>query len=307
MGKGRAARSDFNPADYEVVGFFYCGNDEDMGWAYQGDHADLADRLEALGSDFMTALEDAGRCNSCGTIYAHGAVINGPDGLETIGGQCASEYYSLDSRVALRRKEATKRKEQRMKREEGQKFLNDKLPEVLDMLGRFEEPATEDDFEFRKLAGSEGRYAFDVWTDMVESARRYGSLTERQVDFAKKLVKDVHDEVEAARNALPVIAIPDHYLDGRVEIVGKVISQKVQESDYGPQFKMLLEVTHDGGTFRLWGTEPSSINPGRGDTVRLWATVEQSQRDETFGFYSRPTKAEVLNSGSEDNGEEVAA
>jgi hypothetical protein len=62
-------------------------------------------------------------------------------------------------------------------------------------------------------------------------------------------------------------------------------------------FKML--VLDDRG-FKVWGTIPEALFGCRtlDDLVNLRVTftakVEQSDRDEAFGFYSRPTKAEVI-------------
>jgi hypothetical protein len=36
-----------------------------------------------------------------------------------------------------------------------------------------------------------------------------------------------------------------------------------------------------------------AINPNRGDHVRMVANVTASDRDETFGFFKRPRKAEI--------------
>jgi len=43
-----------------------------------------------------------------------------------------------------------------------------------------------------------------------------------------------------------------------------------------------------------WGTIPSSIgNVGKGGRVQFTAKVEPSAKDPKFGFYSRPTKAQM--------------
>lgn len=77
---------------------------------------------------------------------------------------------------------------------------------------------------------------------------------------------------------------------GRLVIEGVVLAKKLQESAYGSTYKLLIE----GEGWKVWGTEPRSIDAAKGDRVRLTATVEASADDASFGFYSRPTKAEVL-------------
>jgi hypothetical protein len=48
----------------------------------------------------------------------------------------------------------------------------------------------------------------------------------------------------------------------------------------------------DCGAYRVWGTVPSGLAVGLGDRVRLTATVQP--KEVGFGFYSRPSKAELL-------------
>lgn len=75
---------------------------------------------------------------------------------------------------------------------------------------------------------------------------------------------------------------------GRVTLEGTVTSQKLVESDFGSVYKMVL----DCGAFRVWGTVPSGLAVGLGDRVRLTATVQPKELG--FGFYSRPSKAELV-------------
>lgn len=79
--------------------------------------------------------------------------------------------------------------------------------------------------------------------------------------------------------------------EGRREVIGFVKSLKTVESVYGVTYKMLVEQT-DGG--RVWGTVPAAIDPKVGDKVALIATVQRSDDDPSFGFYSRPTKPAIL-------------
>ena len=80
--------------------------------------------------------------------------------------------------------------------------------------------------------------------------------------------------------------------EGRVDIVGEIVSVKMKESMYGSVLKML--VVDDTG-FKVWGTVPSSIEGClRGDTISFSAQVTPSDDDAKFGFFKRPTKASIL-------------
>lgn len=87
----------------------------------------------------------------------------------------------------------------------------------------------------------------------------------------------------------PKVAVPT----GRMVVEGKVIAEGTKENDFGVRY--VMTVLDDRG-FKVWGTQPSSIASDikMGDRVRFTARLEASDRDETFGFFSRPSKAEIL-------------
>jgi hypothetical protein len=94
------------------------------------------------------------------------------------------------------------------------------------------------------------------------------------------------------------IPVPD---DGkRREIVGKVLSIRVDEGYYGASVvKGLLLVDTPDGTFKVWGTIPDilSYDVEVGDSIKITARLERSQDDQFFGFYKRPTKPELIKHG----------
>ena len=98
--------------------------------------------------------------------------------------------------------------------------------------------------------------------------------------------------------------IPVPVSDKRVKVTGTILSMRTTQSDWGTTLKMLLLVRTDEGAYKLWGTVPRELEPSGpppagngaeiGDTVSFMARVNRSDRDESFGFWSRPTKAEIL-------------
>jgi len=104
---------------------------------------------------------------------------------------------------------------------------------------------------------------------------------------------------DAARADLPAF-------DGRVTIEGTVLSTKFVENNFGGSLKFLVE--HATG-WKVWGTVPAaicSINESqqgnghtqrgiaKGDVVRFTASVQKSDRDPKFGFFSRGSKASIV-------------
>lgn len=78
------------------------------------------------------------------------------------------------------------------------------------------------------------------------------------------------------------------------------VTTKVQLGDYGSTVKMLVRLDDNN---KVWGTVPLALDcPDggyRGHRVEFTGTIERSRDDEHFGFFSRPTKASLV--------EEVAA
>lgn len=99
---------------------------------------------------------------------------------------------------------------------------------------------------------------------------------------------------------------------GRVEIAGEIVSQKIKEGEYDdrPVYKILVKC--DG--FKVWGSCPRDLvsrvfAPGeeitdksgytsrgyvRGLKIKLRATVKPSENDPSFGIYSRPSNAALV-------------
>lgn len=128
-------------------------------------------------------------------------------------------------------------------------------------------------------------------SDLGFKLNRYGFLTEKQV--AAVLVSRERSVAYAAKrqaeqDALATVA---PLTEGRREITGEVVSTKFVDDDFGGNLKMLVREA-DGN--KVWGTVPRSLDGDiKGATVTFTATVERSRDDEHFGFFKRPTKAQV--------------
>lgn len=129
-----------------------------------------------------------------------------------------------------------------------------------------------------------GRYD-NFLRSLEDSWNRYGSLTERQ---EAALVRSLAQRAErqAQREVAPTSPMPE----GRVEVTGTVLSTKYQESQFGGCYKMLVQ--SDAG-WKVWGTIPTSLGYNcKGLRVTFTATVES--KEAAFGFFSRPSKASVI-------------
>lgn len=142
-------------------------------------------------------------------------------------------------------------------------------------------------------------------TDLADRIDHGQPLSIAQIDavrrnIARQAERDAKRAAEAALPTSPVVT-------GKgVEVVGEVV--KVTSHDNGYQVRLVMTVRDDRG-FKVWGTVPGSLGDtihadyehfgegrwtGVGARVRFVANVEASDRDETFGFFKTPRRAEVL-------------
>lgn len=148
-------------------------------------------------------------------------------------------------------------------------------------------------------------YASRVFDDKHGKPMRYVTVSQCPQDICEaiheKLVGDLirlqkyqqeqRDAERAERDAAHEAG--ENAPEGRVVITGTVLAFKVQESMYGDVLKMLVQ---DDRGFRVWGSVPSSLDDAeRESRITFTATVTASDKDAKFGFFKRPTKAEVIN------------
>lgn len=145
--------------------------------------------------------------------------------------------------------------------------------------------------EARELAILEGQ------RDWCEKNTEFGRVTFLEKE---KLQREQREAEKANAADCP---------EGRMVIEGEVVSVKWKDSDYGGSLKMTVKT--DAG-YLVWGSVPSAlcsipttISEGedswetykdveRGDRVRFTGTVTPSDTDKKFGFFKRPSKAELL-------------
>src|SRR5690606_35394157 len=124
-----------------------------------------------------------------------------------------------------------------------------------------------------------GEFADDLRATLAET----GQLSENQGAAVLRIAAEKAAEPEAA----PVEA-------GRIEITGKVVSTKWDDG-YGPRARAVKKmVVLDDRGFRVYGTVPAAIGGvEREERVAFTAAVEASDDAKTFGFFNRPTKAQL--------------
>ena len=130
--------------------------------------------------------------------------------------------------------------------------------------------------------------------DIKDKLYKYGKLSNKQVDFAIKLVEDYLTRKDNAKvwaeekaNAEPVPVTEE-----RIQFTGEVI--KTTYKDYvlpnGMEVGSQKCTVKDDRGFVVWGGDVGD----KGDRVTFMATVTVSDNDPKFGFFKRPTKIEKI-------------
>lgn len=324
-------KADLDPAEWRHLGIFYRGESEDIAWSYRDDERELLEQLTGDPyADWLEAMRDVhfhenGGCASCGTHFAHGAVFerNSTERI-ALGHTCAADYFGLASKADLRTREAKKGAERRKLKEAWERQLADNpafaaavawgTKSVCSFCKEVMSDKCMANGDPIDLAGSEvcsGRRRGDLYTnhaafyrdgfisDVARRGRQYGGATERQVEAVIKAhARGLEREAERARQA-KADAMAEDCPQGKVTITGKVLGTREQEnpfSYYGGTITKMLVQADEG--YKVWSTAPAAINDAglKGARIRFNATVTPSDDNPKFGFASRPSKAERLES-----------
>lgn len=232
-----------------------------------------------------------GTCDHCGARFDWGAVYQHTSGKHiVVGNVCADKTMDVPNRVEL-----DTRRMKSLLEAQRKAFKNTVIACEQAIAGGFVWLYAE-------------THTNPTLVDIARKGLAWAGLSDRQIElvnnirFGKKAQWQVDREAaEAARAAEEAAAQPVPVTDARIEIEGEVLTVKEQEG-YSPNpwihntvIKMLVKTTQG---YKLWGTLPRELGNleggAKGKRVKFSAKVERSPNDPKFGFFSRPTKAQVL-------------
>lgn len=124
-----------------------------------------------------------------------------------------------------------------------------------------------------------------VASGVVDFRKHYGLIAAA----VWSVLRDRAHAIEEASRPARVEIEPSPVPCGKQTVTGVVLSETVKETAYGK--RAVMTVLDDRG-FKVWGTNVAYAD--RGDRVTFQATLERGDRDETFGFFKRPTNMEIL-------------
>jgi hypothetical protein len=229
------------------------------------------------------------QCDHCGARIRYVTIYRHKSGEHiAVGDTCAAERFGCADRREFdvkRLREAAKDARERAK-----------------LMGRAAEFLAENAPEMEQwMLTPAANAVHSIFADMSRKLVKYGSLSDRQLDFARKLLREYMErERNGGRTDAEIkrdeerAAAPD-VPEGRYELTGEVVSVKEHDNGFATTWKMVVK---DDRGFAVWMTIPDSVDVERGTRISVTATITRSDRDAKFGFGKRPAKARVLNAAA---------
>lgn len=289
-----------DPKDYKLITFRYFGPSTIAEELHARGKIILKRHMESTGGK-MSDHNHGGSCHVCGA-HAHYLAVYYHEKTNTYietGFDCADKMSIGDSKAFKKfTKEVKDSREFIAGKTKAQATLQKEGLE--DCWAIYENPVGE--FEERTIR------------DIVGKLVRYGSISEKQTNFLRNLLTQI-PERDAKRKALKEKIAQEKKdaapcPEGRVTVVGEVVSVKWKDTAYGCTRKMLVRAEEG---FTVWGTVPNKVKVPmviggeevidqieKGDKITFSAKISPSEDDNKFGFFSRPTKAEILEIGDRD-------
>ncbi len=282
--------SAFNHDDYSFVAFgTYREEIDDLADIVAVEQRKVIDKFcEKTGATWSNH-EHGGMCHVCGACFLDYCVFyhRPTNTLIKVGNDCATQIQNGNpvagyDKFRTKVKNAIKNKAGILKAIEIMKIQNQETRIIRDNNGN-------------RIKVKEQSFEESVISDMYGKLIRYGSLTEKQWSFMQVCVEkhkiNLQREADQAAERAMRPDIPAALLSGRNRIEGEIIAMKEIDSQYGFTTKVLVR---DDYGWVVWGTLPSAIdNASRGDRIAFNAVVSNGD-ERGFGFFSRPTKPEIV-------------
>jgi hypothetical protein len=275
--------SSIEPEDYAYIGVEYGAYNEG------GDRIEYSDfgfdsKYKRSINEKMADHQHGGSCQVCGAHALYTAIFYHEKSDEYIrtGFDCATKLEIGDPTKFRSFKKSVKGYLEAVAGKRKAKALLEELS-----LGKayelFEVPAS----------GNEENKIYSV----VSSIVRQGDITEKQESFLKILLERIENRAQLLKERAEEKASAQEVPEGKQLISGEILKAEWRDSQYGASLKI---TTKDDRGFVVWGTCPKvydgdlQYEPRRGDKISFTANVKQSDSDSKFGFYSRPTKSNLL-------------
>lgn len=228
---------------------------------------------------FMGCISQKSGCQFCGTGILHQYWLCSSDGNNFyVGSDCILKSEDSGLINIVKREKSAKAKEKREeKRQSAAELRQAQWASQAELLKVTWLQDHLDCVSILEWAKSDNAIAKKLY----DSFNQWGSLSDKQVEFLTNLYDKAQNHV-----------IKSDCPTGKITIEGTIVGYKSTQTQFGLVLKMIVE-SNEG--YRVFGTSPSSLNQAtKGDKVRFNATVQPSNDDSYFGFFSRPTQGEII-------------
>jgi len=262
--------------------------------------------LNPLRASEATVYGSPNKCDHCGANLRYGNLWRHrpTGGVIVTGNICAEETMSVPDRARLEQKRLREAAASARMREADSKYAREqrevaerRYPEAVAILNAaLTEIASVRAHNEQIPPGNPNEREIEInyiVHDIAERFGRKGYLSEKQAALVLRLTQQEQERDERKARESEQVASGEIELcpTGKITVTGTVCSAYRKDTAYGSRHVMTVR---DDRGFKVWGSVPQHLNPNNGDKIRFNASVERSDRDDTFGFFKRPTKATIL-------------
>lgn len=298
--------SEIKPEDYEWVAVEYMRTDDIASCgALQEERRRIREHMASTGHTYSQHAH-GGNCMVCGNvlaIYTHLFYHAKSGSYVRMGGDCAAKCEMGDAGAFKRIVDYVKgEREARAGKAKAEGILREAgLTAAWEMWQLWDQRRTQQQTQEEVNALSNNYWTI---TDMVNKLIRYGSMSEKQINYVRILLEREANmgKRKAEREAEKAAAKPAR--EGRFTVDATVIKVEYRDNPYAYRAsRRVMVVKVDGEGWLAWGTAPEAAE--RNDRIRLTAEFTRSDRDEKFAFFKRP-KVEVLEQAKQPEHAEAA-
>lgn len=279
--------SQINPSDYEFVGCEYT-KIEFFGevQVLRQHHERICEHKKETGAELSTHAH-AGNCHICGAHCLYTCLFYHAKTNSYIrtGFDCAGNLEANDPKLFRSIKKGVKlAREAKAGRQKAQEALHEAGLDTAWEVYNASNGRSDDRDE-------------NLITDIVGKMVKYGSLSDKQINFLGSLCHRVNNRDKVAADRAREKAAAKDAPEGRQVVTVKILKYTEVNSAYGFQVKVFAKSVEDG--FTVYGTLPTSLyKTERNDVVSFTATFKQADGDTKHAFFSRPTKGSVVEKAS---------